>query len=67
MTVSFPRMARTVPNDYDHGRRLLAAIVVCAVRDVLAPAATVTLDDRMTAQLFLQQNADLVADLAGVS
>ncbi|GAB4440007.1 MAG: hypothetical protein Kow0031_21920 [Anaerolineae bacterium] len=67
MTTPLPRLARTIPDGYDPGRRLLAAIVVCAVRDVFAPAANVTWDDRMTAQLFLQQNADLVADLAGVS
>jgi len=60
-------MARTVPSSSDPARRLLAAVVVCAVRDVLAPAANVSMDDRMSAHLFLQQNVDLVANLAGVN
>jgi len=66
MKTTLPRMPRTLPNDYDPGRRLLAAVVVCAVRDHITPGADVTTDEQMSARLFLYQNLDLVADLAGV-
>lgn len=68
MTISIPRrISGNLPANYDPIRRLFAAVAVLAVTDYIRPTKHLSGRDRTTAKMFIQENTDLIADLAQVN
>lgn len=68
MMLNIPRrISGELPAQYDPLRRLLAAVAVLAVTDYIRPPKNLSIRDRATAEIFVQENTALLADLAQVN
>lgn len=65
--ITIPRTPKLVPETFDPHRRLLAAIVIRAIKDVARPPQNLSPAERQSARSFVENQTDLIAAFAQTS